>query len=56
MGRLVSFLLLMVLGASLAFSQDLSSPLRFEAASIKPTERTGPCNIGPGITEFSGIE
>ncbi len=43
----------MLLAASLATSQDQKSPLRFEVASIKPTERTGPCNIGPGITEFS---
>src|SRR5580692_6529816 len=53
MGRLACTLLLMLLAASLATSQNQNSPLRFEVASIKPAERTGPCNIGPGITEFS---
>ena len=46
-------LFLPLLVGPIARSQDLHSSLRFEAASIKPTDRTGPCDVGPGITQFS---
>ena len=36
----------------LASGQPADLPVRFDVASIKSTDHSGPCGIGPGITEF----
>ncbi len=46
-------LALILFAFGFANCQDLNSSLHFEAASIKPTDRRGACDIGPGITQFS---
>ena len=46
-------LVLILFAFRFANCQDRNSSLRFDAASIKPTDRRGPCTIGPGITQFS---
>ena len=45
--------LLILFAFRFANCQDRNSSLRFDVASIKPSDRTGACDIGPGITQFS---